>query len=215
MPSQDTDEADQQIGRRSPRDISEQAPTREKTATNADVQQQSNEDGTSNDGDEYLVAVSYQSDAERKRVEYLFNNYDDIEAEKIEGFARIVTTDDFEPFYEALSSKVDRIENVQANALKKVGSEPKEHTEQFTVTTDADPDRIEWAFEMIKDRRGATVEDPEYNQFVANTRKGTARYAYSVIKNNDLSEVTVEVWGYGEAPSVLREFIEEELEHAI
>jgi hypothetical protein len=86
---------------------------------------------------------------------------------------------------------------------------------QFSVTTDADPDRIEWAFEMIKDRRGATVEDPEYNQFIANTRKGTARYTYSVIKNDGSTEVTVEVWGYGEAPSVLREFLKEELEHAI
>jgi len=215
MPSQDSDQTNRQIGQAKSGDASEQAPDTEGTATDAGVQRQSSEDGTSTDGDEYLVAVNYQSDAERKRVEYLFNNYDDIEAEKIEGFARIVTTDDFEQFYEALSSKVDRIENVRANALEEAGTEPEEHTEQFSVTTDADPDRIEWAFEMIKDRRGATVEDPEYNQFIANTRKGTARYTYSVIKNDDSTEVTVEVWGYGEAPTVLREFLEEELEHAI
>jgi hypothetical protein len=168
--------------------------------------------------------LDYQSDAERKRVEYLLNNRDDIEVEKIRGLARIIRVgeDDFKSFYEDLSAKVDGIDHLRVNELDEVDVAPDENHERFGLETDASPDQVEWAFETIKRKRDATVEDSgagtdtTYKQYVATTQSGTVRYSYEVSAGpSGDTHVDIHVWGYGDAPEVLRSFIEEELSYAI
>ena len=184
---------------------------------------ESNANGGSSET-EYLVALDYQSDAERKRVEYLLNNRDDITVNKIRGLARIVKVDEdnLEAFYEDLSAKVDGIDHLRVNELSDVDVVPDENHERISIETDSPADQVEWAFETIKRKRDATVEDSgagtdtTYKQYVATTQSGTVRYSYEVSAGpSGDTHVDVHVWGYGDAPEVLRSFIEEELSYAI
>lgn len=173
---------------------------------------------------EYLVAVNYQSDAERKRIEYLLSTSPEIEVEKIRGLTRLVRAgdDEFEAFYENLTAKVDDLDHLRVKELAEIDITPDEHHERFSLETGASPDQVKWAFESIKRRRDATVEDSSsgsdttYRQYVATTQSGTVRYSYEVSEGlGGDTRIDVHVWGYGDAPEVLRSFIEEELTYTM
>jgi len=170
---------------------------------------------------EYLVALDYRDDAERKRVEYLLNN-SSIEVEKLQGLVRLVRTDDIEDFYEDLSAKVDELDHLRVDELSEVDITPDEHHERFSLETEASRDKIKWAFDTIEKKRDATIEDREYDteygyhQYVTTTKSGTVRYSYEMDRLNDgTTRVDVHIWGYGDAPETFREFVENELNYAI
>lgn len=201
--------------RRSPRKQTDENPQHRTTES-----EKSDDDGNS----EYLIALDYQSDAERKRVEYLLNNRTGITVEKIRGLSRIIRAPDneFQDFYEELSAKVDGLDHLRVNELSDVDVTPDKNLERFHIETDAPRDQIEWAFETIKRKRDATIEDRDstgetsYMQYVATTQSGTVRYSYELDSTReDITRVEVHVWGYGDAPEVFRKFIKEELNYAI
>lgn len=170
---------------------------------------------------EYLVALDYQNDAERKRVEYLLNN-SDLEIKKLRGLVRVVRTDDVEDFYEDLSTKVDELDHLRVDELSEVDITPDENHERFSLKTKASRDKIKWAFDTIEKKRDATIEDREYDteygyhQYVTTTKSGTVRYSYELDSLNDgTTRVDVHIWGYGDAPETFREFVENELNYAI
>jgi hypothetical protein len=206
-------------------DASDQSQLSQNLAeTRSSTESLESQNGGDNSKAEYLVALDYQSDAERKRVEYLLDNRSEIDVEKTRGLARIVRVDedDFKSFYEDLSAKVDALDHLRVNELVDVDVTPDENHEQFHIETDAPRDQVNWAFETIKRKRNATVEDQDsqseqrYKQYVATTQSGTVRYSYELdAVDESTTHVDIHVWGYGEAPEVMRAFIEEELSYAI
>jgi len=197
----------------------DQSPStgQEQEAEPEEIEAEEEESDGQEDRDEYLVVVDYEEDNERKRVEYLLNNRDDITVETLRGLVRKVSVDDIDDLHEDLIKKVDDREHLSTYQLDPVSSEPDEITDEYKTTTEVDRQRIEWAFDTIIDKRSAAIEGrPQDNQYVVNTKKGTARFTYEIHSRDGGShDVTVDTWGYGEAPRVLREFIESELEHAI
>ncbi len=165
------------------------------------------------DYEEYLIVVDYTDEAERKRVEYLLNNRDSTEAEPIRGFARIVETDDVQALYEDLSAKVDDINDVEIDRLEDVDATPSEKELDFSIQTDVDTDRVDWLFESLMNKRNATVADPANDVYTISTRKGTATCWYNTSSNPD-GTVTIHVFtsGYGEAPRVVIEYLQDEME---
>lgn len=165
------------------------------------------------DYEEYLIVVDYTDEAERKRVEYLLNNRNSTDAKPIRGFARIVETDDVRALYEDLSAKVDDINNLEIDRLEDVDATPSEKELDFSIQTDVDTDRVDWLFESLMNKRDATVADPANDVYTINTRKGTATCWYNTSDNPD-GTVTVHVFasGYGEAPRVAKEYLQDEME---
>lgn len=182
---------------------------------------QSESDSEDDNRQEYLVAVDYENDAERKRIEYLLSNRSDITVEKLRGLVRLVHTETFDEFYEELSAKVDDLNHLRVNELSAVDVTPEEKHERFTIETEVSREKVNWAFNTIERKRDATLEDREYedeygyHQYVTTTKSGTARYSYEMTKHEGMVYVDVHIWGYGGAPETLREFIENELNYAI
>ena len=63
------------------------------------------------DSERYLYTVQYDGEAERKRVEYLFNNWEDGHIDSPRGLARIAEGVDHEELYKQLATRVPEDKN--------------------------------------------------------------------------------------------------------
>lgn len=170
------------------------------------------------DRDEYLINLDYgDNDNERKRVEYLLNNSPDITVATLDGLVRKVEVEDFDAFHEDLLSKLDDKDDLATYELETVSSEPGENFDEFSTTTTVQRQKIDWAFDLIVKKRDAAPEgNPDDDQYVVNTKKGTARFTFDIEPLGDGEySVMVKTWGYGDAPTVLKDFIQNELKDAI
>ncbi len=161
------------------------------------------------------MVVDYAEDTERKRAEYLLDNWDEGEVESVRGLSRRVVGVDIEELYERLVSKVPE-DQVETYELDPVDASASERTEPFEFAFDTDRDRVEWAMEAIMNKRKRVTQDAEHNVYGIYTKKGRARVSYSITElPTGEVRLTGEVSGYGEAPAFLRDFIGDELEYMV
>ena len=168
-----------------------------------------NSDHEADDG-AYLFVVSYEDDAERKRVEYLFNNWEDGEVEKPSGLVRIGTDVDHDALYERLVSKIpaDQVESFQLQSV-----DPDVEKERHTVeeSVDADADAVESFVEYMLSKKKAVLQSAARNEYEVYTKKGRATVSYRLSDEDGATTVAMSVEGYPPAPSFLAEFFETEL----
>jgi hypothetical protein len=167
--------------------------------------------GREADGDDtHLFVVSYEDDAERKRVEYLFNNWDDGDVEKPAGLVRVGTDVDHDALYERLVNKVPS-DQVQSYRLEPV--EPDVSTDRRTVeqSVNADGDAVESFVEYMLSKKKAVLQSGSRNEYEVYTKKGRADVSYRLGDQDGTTTVTVTIEGYPPAPSFLAEFFETEL----
>lgn len=160
--------------------------------------------------DAYLVVVDYEADTERKRAEYLLDNWDEGSVESVRGLTRMVSGTDIHELYDALAAKVPE-DQIETYDLTPVNSEASTSDERLDIRTDTDPERVEWAVESVLNKRKA-VEDPERDDtYAVYTKKGRATVRYDIVPRDDGSTLEIRIEGYGEATEFLRDFFEEEL----
>jgi len=159
----------------------------------------------------FLFVVDYDDDAERKRVEYLFNNWENGSIDKLEGLVRLATGIDHDKLYEELVSKVpaDRVNSHRLEEMER-GADP----ETIVVETEinAEPDAIEPFVEYIFSKKKAVLQSPTQNEYEVYTKKGRAEVTYQLSQADDGTAVTIRISGYSQAPSFLANFFESELE---
>jgi len=158
--------------------------------------------------EQFLFVVEYDSDAERKRVEYLFENADG-EVQSLDGLARVAAGVDQEEMYERLVSKVPA-EQVQAYRLEPidVSADPERVTIEETVSTT--PETVEPFVEYMLSKKKAVLQSSTRNEYEVYTKKGRAEISYD-LDGGDETTVRIEVEGFPPAPSFLAEFFETEL----
>jgi hypothetical protein len=171
------------------------------------------------DGGDYLVVVDYGDERERKRAEYLLDNWENGTVESISGMSRLVKGVDIDELYDQLAAKVPEDE-LSAYELTRVDTEATRVQETIDETfNEVDIDRVEWAMESIMKKRkavdqGSTSDGKDL--WAAYTKKGRAEIAYEIReepKNTVTLQITID--GFGEAPEFLREFIEDEIGYMI
>lgn len=159
--------------------------------------------------EQFLFVVEYDSDAERKRVEYLFENADG-DVTSLEGMARIATGVDYEGIYEDLVSKVPD-EQVQAYRLEPVdvSAEPERTVieERVSATTES----VEPFVEYMLSKKKAVLQSSTRNEYEVYTKKGRAEISYDLDGDGQETTVRIEIEGYPPAPSFLADFFETEL----
>ncbi|WP_251342733.1 hypothetical protein [Haloplanus halophilus] len=162
------------------------------------------------DEPEYLYVVDYADDAERKRVEYLFNNWSGGEIDRPEGVVRLTSDVDHERLYEQLVSKVPE-ERIRAYRLEEGRREvsPTTRTVERTVPTDADA--VETFVQYMLSKKKAVLQSPAHNEYEMYTKKGRATATYELDEDGDGTTVRVRITGYADAPAFLAEFFESEL----
>jgi len=167
-----------------------------------------NSDGTADD-DAYLFVVSYEDDAERKRVEYLFNNWDDGEVRKPSGLVRIGTEVDHDALYEGLVSKIpaDQVDSFRLESV-----DPDVSKERHTVdqSVNADRDAVESFVEYMLSKKKAVLQSAARNEYEVYTKKGRATVSYRLTADGETT-VEISIEGYPPAPAFLAEFFETEL----
>lgn len=163
--------------------------------------------------DTYLFIVSYTADTERKRAEYLFNNWEEGDIETPDGFIRIASDVDHDELYERLVGKVPA-EQVQSYRLEPVEAnvERERHTVEQEIA--ASPETVESFLEYILSKKKAVLQSAARNEYEVYTKKGRADVSYQLTESDSAdgnTSVTVVVEGYQPAPQFLTDFFETEL----
>ncbi|QGA84378.1 Uncharacterized protein LC1Hm_4043 (plasmid) [Halomicrobium sp. LC1Hm] len=171
------------------------------------------------DTGEYLVVVDYEDERERKRAEYLLDNWEDGTIESLDGMSRVVRGVDIDELYDQLAAKVPEDE-LSAYELNRVDTEATQVQATIDETfDDVEADRVEWAMESIMKKRkavdqGSTAEGESL--WAVYTKKGRAEIRYD-IRQQEQSTIRLHIVidGFGDAPEFLREFIQEEIGYMI
>ncbi|GAB6863148.1 hypothetical protein ACFR97_11480 [Haloplanus litoreus] len=163
-----------------------------------------------NDGPEYLYVVDYADDAERKRVEYLFNNWSEGDLSRPEGVVRLASDVDHEGLYERLVSKVPE-ERIRAYRLEEGRTEVSPTTRTVERTVPAKADAVQTFLEYMLSKKKAVLQSAAHNEYELYTKKGRATTTYDLDEGSDGTTVTIRITGYADASSFLADFFESEL----
>jgi hypothetical protein len=158
----------------------------------------------------YLFVVSYGDDAERKRAEYLFNNWEGGDIDAPDGFVRIASGVDHDELYERLVGKVPA-EQVDSFRLEPVEADvdTQRHTVEESVKTPANT--VESFVEYILSKKKAVLQSASRNEYEVYTKKGRAEVTYRLAGSDGETTVTMQVEGYPPAPEFLADFFATEL----
>ena len=165
---------------------------------------------TEDDDSLFLYLVDYEEDAERKRAEYLFNNWDDGTIGRPSGLVRIAEGIDSDELYEQLVTKVPA-EQVRTYRLDPAESDVDPETVIVEERINASVDAVEAFLEYILSKKKAVLQSASRNEYEAYTKKGRAEVSYDLTDDGGKVVVRVQVAGYPPAPSFLAEFFEAEL----
>jgi hypothetical protein len=160
--------------------------------------------------DTYLYVVSYQDDAERKRAEYLFNNWENGDIEAPDGFVRIAAGIDHEELYESLVGKVPP-EQVEAFRLEPAETDVDQERHTVEQAVNAQVDAVDSFVEYILSKKKAVLQSAARNEYEVYTKKGRAEVSYNLTENGDTTIVAIQVDGYPPAPEFLADFFQTEL----
>jgi hypothetical protein len=158
--------------------------------------------------DAYLFLVRYEDDAERKRVEYLFDHAEG-EVTKPEGLVRVARDVDHADLYADLVSKVPE-DQVTAYRLDPVETEVESETVTVTQEVAASPDAVETFVEYVLSKRKAVLQSAAHNEYEVYTKKGRAEVTYT-LSEGPPTTVRLRVTGFPPAPAFLAEFFGDEL----
>jgi len=104
------------------------------------------------DKDQYLYIVDYEEDAERKRAEYLFNNWEDGSIERPSGLVRIAEGVDRDKLYERLVGKVPE-KQVDIYRLQPVDTDVEQKNAIVEQRIDASVDAVETFLDYVLSKR--------------------------------------------------------------
>ena len=160
--------------------------------------------------DRYLYAVEYESDAERKRVEYLFNNWADGTVDQPDGLVRVTEGAAHEELYEQLLNKVPA-ERVSAYELKPADTDVEPKTVRVSQTVAAPVEAVESFVQYMFSKKKAGLQSAKHNEYEVYTKKGRATVSYTLTESGSDVTVEISVVGHDPAPTFLGDFFETEL----
>jgi hypothetical protein len=165
--------------------------------------------GLEDEEEAFLYLVEYDDDAERKRVEYLFDSIEG-HAERPNGVIRLVSDVDQRSLHEELLTKVPE-DQVTAYRLEPVETDVTPETVVVERTVSADRGPVESFVEYVLSKRKAVLQSASNNEYEIYSKKGRAEVSYRLAEADGGTHVTVRIEGYPPAPSFLAEFFRSEL----
>lgn len=165
--------------------------------------------------DSYLIVVDYKDDAERKRAEYLLDNWDHGTVESLSGLSRIVEDDNIDGLYEELVTKVPE-NQIDIFGLSDVDTQVAKRQARLDEKFTTSSDKVEWAMEAIMNKRKTIEKDPQRNIYNVYTKKGRSTVEFSITEApGGKVHLTGTIEGYGEAPEFLKDYILDEIQYMI
>jgi len=161
----------------------------------------------------YFVVVSYDDDAERKRVDYLLSKWAEKAAvEKPRGMAFLIETEKGKEFFEELFSRIEGnpSEKVRVYRVTEEWPELRERRETREYLLAEEEGFVRRFLAYLCSKLGGTFR-PGEGTCEAYTRKGRGVIRFSLAKAPGGTVVRVTVSGYGEVVDYLLSRVEEEL----
>ncbi|MDB2245243.1 hypothetical protein PM076_14890 [Halorubrum ezzemoulense] len=168
-------------------------------------------DSGSTDEYEHLFVVEYEEDTERKRVEYLFNNWEEGNITRPDGIIRITSDVDYDDLYEQLLTKVPE-EQITSYELARSEPTVDKQTKRIERTINAPMDTVESFLNYVFSKRKGVVQSAEHNEYEIVTKKGRADVRYTLSEDDGTTTTRIIIEGYEPTPSFLSEFFEKELD---
>ena len=163
------------------------------------------------DSERYLYTVQYDGEAERKRVEYLFNDWDGGDIDSPSGLARIAEDVDHEELYEQIATKVPE-EQIGIYRLQSAVPDVESETIKVEQEVTASGDAVEGFLDYMLSKKKAVLQSASRNEYEMYTKKGRAEVSYTLRETGNRSvTVRIRVTGVPPAPSFLADFFETEL----
>ena len=163
----------------------------------------------------YIIFVSYENDAERKRIDYLLEKWSTkAEIKKPKGIVFLIETEEAQEFLEELFSKLegDAEEKVEIyrveGVVKKVPA--KRRVLQYTIREERKI--VDRFIEYLLSKLNASYShsDAMARVYTVYTRKGRGTVKV-ILRGTDETTAVFEIEGYGDVVDFLAEKIEEEL----
>lgn len=168
-------------------------------------------DSESTDEYEHLFVVEYEEDTERKRVEYLFNNWEEGNITRPDGIIRMTSDVDYDDLYEQLLTKVPE-EQIASYELARSEPTVDKQTKRIERTINAPMDTVESFLNYVFSKRKGVVQSAEHNEYEIVTKKGRADVRYTLSEDDGTTTTRIIIEGYEPTPSFLSEFFEKELD---
>ena len=163
----------------------------------------------------YIVFVTYDNDAERKRIDYLLDKWSSrATVKKPRGAVFYIETDDTQEFLEELFSRLEgnaeeKVEVYSARRVEK-GVEAKRRALEYTIAEERKVVERFIDYLLSKMNAGYSHSENEAKVYGVYTRKGRATIR-AILDGNGRTKVTLEIEGYGDVVDFLAERIDEEL----
>lgn len=163
----------------------------------------------------YLIVIDYEDDAERKRAEYLLDNWDDGSVDSLQGLSRIATELNIQELYEDLVTKVPQ-DRITVQELNEVQTEAAQQKSEFDIQFDTNKEKIEWAIEAIMNKRKTIEKNKDENIYGVYTKKGRGTVKFTISDApDDQIQLIGEITGFGDAPVFLKQYILDELDYML
>jgi hypothetical protein len=160
----------------------------------------------------YLYTIQYEEEAERKRVEYLLNNWEEGEIKTPNGLSRIAEGVDNEELYEQLVTKIPE-DQVGVYHLQPTQLEVDPDTIVVEQEIAASLDAVETFIEYVLSKKKAVLQSGARNEYEMYTKKGRAEVSYDIQRGDKSNvNVTIKVTGIPPAPGFLADFFRTELQ---
>lgn len=192
------------------KEYSEKKP-QSSTENEKNSKQKSQNKDTKNNKENYLYIVKYESDAERKRAEYPFNNLNKENVEKVEGLVRIVQTENEKDLHKDLASRVGE-KNVESYKLKDIEVEIQKKSRKVKREIQTSSESIEGFLKYVLSKKNAVLKSSKHNLYHIYTRKGKVKVKYRIKEQKNKVKIIINLEGIPPAPEFLKNFFEEELE---
>ena len=164
----------------------------------------------------HLLIVDYSSDAERKRIEYIFNKYESEvgEIEKITGISRIVRDNDIEKLLSELYLRTPP-DGVKVYKLSEFSTKSALSSNKIEMDFSGKIEAVESFISYLLAQRKAVFSrkvGDNFKLYTSTTRKGYAELIVGIFENE--GKVSVEIEIHTEEPnmSYIINFFTEQLE---
>ncbi len=160
---------------------------------------------------EYIVLVSYESDAERKRIDYLVEKWN---LRKLKGIVIHVDAENPQEFFEELFSRLEGNvdEKVEVYEVKRVKKKVETKKKRLEFTIKEEKKIVERFIDYLLSKMNASYvcSDALAKVYSVYTRKGKSDVKVE-IRGNGKTTVIFEIEGYGDVVDFLAEKIKSEL----
>lgn len=172
----------------------------------------------------YLITIKYNSDAERKRLEYVFEKWSDrLKINKPDGLVAIIEESGDQPLVEAFvqdllsrSSKA-KSGNFSMYNIEQHELEIEKQERQLSLELHEKRETVEKILNFIMARQKAIykpVSDlPFIKIYEITSKKGMAEISVTIREKNDIVNLHLKISGYGEVVDFIYNKLNDELKY--